>query len=136
MKYPCKDCIVMPVCREVCNKLETNTFVLMQHLLLDRCCIDCGNKHGYSSINPSKKDVIFIMCGKCLSRYKSFIDLKTSLDDRIFPYTRRDKFEGDIKSSWKADSFESYIKNNLIPEMESKCAPVLLEIMKDLREEK
>jgi hypothetical protein len=136
MKYPCKDCIVMPVCREMCPNLDTNNFIIIQELLLNKCCIDCGHNHGHSSTTVLDSDVLHIICDNCLSRYQSFINLKTSLDERIFPYIQRDKFVGifkDVKSDWESQTFKDYINNFLIPEMESKCAPMLLKIMKDLR---
>jgi 3-hydroxyacyl-CoA dehydrogenase len=66
MKYPCRDCIVMPVCSELCNKLnKVLTPKEVDHIMTFHTCVDCGGTecfdiHGHDT---------WLICSTCYSSY-------------------------------------------------------------------
>ena len=66
MNYPCKECIVMMVCSEVCHKLDRILpFDQIDHIMIDHTCVDCGgtecfNLHGHDT---------WLICSTCCSSF-------------------------------------------------------------------
>ena len=43
-KYPCKECVVLPCCSELCVKTNLRNTRLFEIFVEDSCCPDCGNE--------------------------------------------------------------------------------------------
>lgn len=43
-KFPCKECLVKPMCRQACDKIIMDDVILMKKFLDDEACPDCGSK--------------------------------------------------------------------------------------------
>jgi hypothetical protein len=71
MEFPCKDCIVLPVCKEPCELTDVpeNEYVyLMGVFLLYKCCPDCGHDYVYTPLSDVNHWEILAICARCRSR--------------------------------------------------------------------
>lgn len=66
-KYPCKNCIVSTNCSKLCDKLEMDEDVLLEHITKEKCCPDCGSTSFYEG--PSGGISTNVMCAGCKHRF-------------------------------------------------------------------
>lgn len=73
--YPCKDCIVLPVCSNVCDNLYRVTYseimdnlILYTEIIEGKYCPDCGCDKGFNVIDSTTYTIV---CSKCTSIFTS-----------------------------------------------------------------
>jgi hypothetical protein len=71
--YPCKDCIVLPVCSEICDnlyRLQTpdifDDLIIYTEIIEGKYCPDCGNDKGFMVIGGATYTTV---CSKCASTF-------------------------------------------------------------------
>lgn len=79
MIYPCRECIILPCCSEICDKV-TNDYEYIYNHLMNMRCPDCGNKVnivGLHIIVNDKYDFICTICNHIFMNCDevSYIDL-------------------------------------------------------------
>ena len=124
IEYPCKECIVKPVCSKSCKLLTKDIAVF---LLKHKHCPDCGGdkayminrwterKYAYAS---NLNDVICMSCLSCfrvdtICRRDTIIDKNHINDIKIQRY----KIVRDPSSDCKEVSFSDYVDEVLIPDL-------------------
>jgi hypothetical protein len=99
--YPCKDCILLGNCSEICDKLRN--VGPFNEILVTRCCPDCGGE--YIDIRRMLTDFYIIYCTNCNSKFvidkhRYFMDFQRStlakgtiIDDTKYDTTYTRKFK-------------------------------------------
>lgn len=110
MKFHCRDCIVLPVCRKPCVLLETNGFRLLEMTITEKCCPDCGGE----MFGPKTWRVdLQLVCTKC---YRVFFITSTGVDDIYMSRGALTAFKPVYKSRDKL-SLDKFVERVLIPKM-------------------
>lgn len=71
--FPCKECLILTSCMELCNKIEMDDKKLYAKIIKYECCPDCGGiefregPRGGASLN--------VMCIKCRHKFNIVGDL-------------------------------------------------------------
>jgi hypothetical protein len=62
-KYPCKECLVVQVCSELCDKVEIDEYKIFNKMITNSCCPDCGGTKLYEGSSGGCCQNIF--CTNC-----------------------------------------------------------------------
>jgi hypothetical protein len=77
--FPCKDCIVMPICSKVCDRILHDVDTIKE----DKVCIDCGGDRCFQYI----AGLYYMVCLRCRTAYYFSI---YEMSDRLCRSAKRD----------------------------------------------
>jgi hypothetical protein len=70
--YPCKECIVKGICREVCDKVAHHIKDLYKRIRDEGCCPDCGHTICIIYDGEYVYDGTYLTVVECTECYSSF----------------------------------------------------------------
>ena len=67
VEYPCKECLVIVTCSQLCDKVEMNGHIIFERIEKEKCCPDCGgNKFSEVSCGDITRNM---MCSTCRHKF-------------------------------------------------------------------
>jgi hypothetical protein len=103
-KYPCKDCIIKPVCSTLCGLVNTLKTEVHIQLLEYKRCVDCGSTKCIEHSHNRKLNIYqHLLCCECGSVYYS--DLGNS--SKVF--IRYNKYQGNGYTKGTSTTFAKFI---------------------------
>ena len=103
-KYPCKECIVKPVCSTLCGLLNSLKIEVKIQLLEYKRCIDCGSTRCIEHSHNRKFNISqHLLCCECGSAYYA------NLGEIPFTFVRYNKHRGTGYTKGKSTTFAKFI---------------------------
>ena len=70
MTFPCKGCLVLSCCSELCDIVHLRKNLGIEQLLYNNICPDCGYKNEFNIQNQTGKSLYTIKCVYCNHDFK------------------------------------------------------------------
>ena len=70
MTFPCKECLVLSCCSELCDRVHLRKKLGTQQLLYNDICPDCGHKNDFNIKNVEIQSLYILKCKNCNHDFK------------------------------------------------------------------